>query len=114
MIAMVKGGADSGFYWNPEDRTGTGCAGCLWTPTDRAGGGRALPLYGLVSRFAKAFPPGTRYENVSVAPDDLPNVRVLASGSTALVVNTLNRTISAQVDGKRFDMGPYEVRWLDR
>ncbi|MEU8970078.1 xylan 1,4-beta-xylosidase [Streptomyces monashensis] len=114
MIALVKGGAGSGFYWNPEDRSGSGCAGCLWTPTDSAGGGRELPMYDLVSRFAKAFPPGTRYTSVSVAADDVPNVRVLASDRTVLVVNTQNRTISAQIDGKRFDMGPYAVKWLDR
>jgi hypothetical protein len=71
-------------------------------------------MFGLVSRFARAFPPGTRYETVRIAPDDVPNVRVLATARTVLVVNTLNRTISAQVDGRRFDMGPYEVKWLDR
>jgi hypothetical protein len=114
MIAMVKGGAESGFYWNPEEKTGTGCAGCLWTPTDGSDGGRALPMYDLVSRFAKAFPPGTRYETVQVAADDVPNVRVLADSRTVLVVNTRGRTISAQVDGKRFDLRAYELKWLDR
>ncbi|MGV9992397.1 GH39 family glycosyl hydrolase [Streptomyces sp. NPDC003374] len=113
MIAMVKGGASSGFYWNPEEENGA-CPGCLWTPTAGADGGRALPMYGLVSRFGRAFPPGARYESVSVAPDDVPNVRVLATARTVLVVNTLNRTISAQVDGRRFDMGAYEVKWLER
>ncbi|MEU6668931.1 xylan 1,4-beta-xylosidase [Streptomyces sp. NPDC046727] len=113
MIAMAEGGADSGFYWNPEERTGR-CPGCLWSPTDTGGGGRELPMHALVSRFAKAFPPGTRYETVSVAPDDVPNVRVLATGKTVLVVNIRNRTISAQVDGRRFDLGAYEVKWLDR
>ncbi|MEU1010570.1 xylan 1,4-beta-xylosidase [Streptomyces sp. NPDC005890] len=113
LIALAEGGADSGFYWNPEERTGR-CPGCLWSPTDTPGGGRELPMYGLVSRFARAFPPGTRYETVSVAPDDVPNVRVLATARTVLVVNTLDRTISAQVDGKRFAMRAYEVKWLDR
>ncbi|WEO98332.1 xylan 1,4-beta-xylosidase [Streptomyces sp. FXJ1.172] len=114
LIAMVRGGAGSGFYWNPQQKTGAGCGGCLWTPTDGADGGRELPMYDLVSRFAKAFPPGTAYETVSVAPDDQPNLRVLASSRTVLVVNTRNRTISTQVDGHRFAMGPYEVKWLDR
>ncbi|MFJ4526436.1 xylan 1,4-beta-xylosidase [Streptomyces sp. NPDC088810] len=113
LIALAEGGADSGFYWNPEERTGR-CPGCLWSPTDTPGGGRELPMYGLVSRFARAFPPGTRYETVSVAPDDVPNVRVLATARTVLVVNTLDRTISAQVDGERFAMRAYEVKWLDR
>ncbi|KPH98890.1 glycoside hydrolase family 39 [Actinobacteria bacterium OK074] len=114
MIALVKGGASSGFYWNPEDGKGGDCAGCLWTPTDSSSGGEALPMYDLVSRFGAAFPPGTKYETVSVAADDVPNVRVLASDKTILVVNTLDRGISAKVDGKRFDMGAYGVKWLKR
>lgn len=114
MIALVKGGASSGFYWNPEEQKGTGCPGCLWTPTDTANGGRALPMYDLVSRFGKEFPPGTRYRTVQVAPDDVPYVRVLATDKVVLVVNTLGRPISAQVDGKRFDMKAYEVKWLQR
>lgn len=114
MIAMVKGGASSGFYWNPEEQKGTDCPGCLWTPTDSADGGKPLPMYDLVSRFGKEFPPGTQYRTVPVAQDDVPNVRVLATDKVVLVVNTLNRTISAQVDGKRFDMKAYEVKWLQR
>ncbi|MFE9308703.1 xylan 1,4-beta-xylosidase [Streptomyces sp. NPDC006706] len=113
LIAMAKGGASTGFYWNPENRTGD-CPGCLWTPTDSSGGGRALPMYDLVSRFNRAFPPGTRFRTVSIAPDDVPNVRVLADDRTVLVVNTLNRTISARIDGRRFDMKAYEVKWLQR
>ncbi|MFJ9906056.1 xylan 1,4-beta-xylosidase [Streptomyces sp. NPDC101152] len=114
MIAMVKGGASSGFYWNPEDEKGDTCAGCLWTPTDGSGGGQKLPMFDLVSRFNQEFRPGTRYATVSVAADDVPNVRVLASDKTVLVVNTLNRSISAQVDGKRVEMQAYEVKWLKR
>lgn len=114
MIAMVKGGASSGFYWNPEEEKGTDCAGCLWTPTDSSGGGKELPMYGLVSRFSKEFPPGTTYRTVSIAADDVPNVRVLATDKTVLVINILDRSISAKVDGKRFEMGAYEVKWLTR
>ncbi|OIK25369.1 xylan 1,4-beta-xylosidase [Streptomyces malaysiense] len=114
MIALVVGGADTGFYWNPEKRTGPGCPGCLWTPTDRADGGRALPMYDLLSRFATAFPPGTRYRTVPVDPAAAPGLRVLASDRTVLVVNTRDRTIGARVDGGRLTLGPYEVRWLAR
>ncbi|MFJ5263031.1 xylan 1,4-beta-xylosidase [Streptomyces sp. NPDC088387] len=114
LIAMVKGGATSGFYWNPEKENGPDCAGCLWTPTDTGDGGRELPMYGLVSRFGHAFPPGTALQDVPVAADDRADVRVLATAGTVLVVNTLDRAISAQVDGRRFDMKAYEVRWLTR
>ncbi|MGR3873608.1 GH39 family glycosyl hydrolase [Streptomyces graminifolii] len=114
MIAMAKGGATSGFYWNPEEEKGTECAGCLWTPTDGSDGGRQLPMYDLVSRFDAAFGPGATFETVSVAADDVPNVRVLATDRTVLVVNTLDRQISAKVDGKTFDMTAYGVKWLTR
>ncbi|MEU1477460.1 xylan 1,4-beta-xylosidase [Streptomyces sp. NPDC001668] len=114
MIALARGGTTSALYWNPENEKGTACAGCLWTPTSGSGGGQKLPMFDLVSRFSRAFEPGSTYENVSVAADDVPNVRVLATGTTVLVVNTLNRKISAQVDGKRFDMQAYEVKWLTR
>ncbi|MFH8341365.1 xylan 1,4-beta-xylosidase [Streptomyces sp. AM6-12] len=114
MIALVRGGAGSGFYWNPERRTGPGCPGCLWTPTDRADGGRALPMYDLLSRFAAAFPPGTRYRTVSVDPAAAPGLRVLASDRTVLVVNTRDRTAGARVDGRDLTLRPYEVRWLSR
>ncbi|MYT72836.1 MULTISPECIES: xylan 1,4-beta-xylosidase [unclassified Streptomyces] len=114
MIALAKGGTTSGFYWNPEDEKGRSCAGCLWRPTDGAGGGGALPMYGLVSRFDEEFGPGTTFTTVSVAADDVPHVRVLADDRAVLVVNTLNRPISAKVDGKRFRMRGYEVKWLKR
>ncbi|MFD7402980.1 xylan 1,4-beta-xylosidase [Streptomyces sp. NPDC059866] len=110
MIAMVKGGASSGLYWNPEEETGPDCPGCLWTPTDTGDGGGRLPMYDLVARFNAEFPPGTAYETVS-APAD---VRVLASDKALLVVNTLDRAISTEVDGKRFDLQAYEVKWLKR
>ena len=114
LMAMARGGATSGFYWNPEKEKGSSWAGCLWSPTDMGEGGRALPMFGLISRFSEAFPPGTKYEAVSVAADDEPNVRVLADDQVVLVVNTLDRSISAEVDGQRFDMGAYEVKWLRR
>lgn len=71
-------------------------------------------MYALIAKFAKAFPPGTDLTTVSIAADDVPNVRVLASGKDVLVVNTLDRAIDAKVDGKSFPMAAYEVRWLTR
>jgi hypothetical protein len=111
MIAMVKGGATSGFYWNPQAEQGPECPGCLWTPTDRPDGGGELPMYGLVSRFAAAFPPGTRYESVPVSGD---GVRVLANDRTVLVVNTRDRALTAKVDGRTVGLQAYEVTWLTR
>ncbi len=114
MMALARGGTTSAFYWNPEDEKGTSCPGCLWRPTDRSSGGGPLPMYDLVSRFNEEFGPGTTFRKVSVAADDRPNVRVLGDDKAVLVVNTLNRSISAKVDGKRFEMQGYEVKWLKR
>ncbi|WP_155055482.1 GH39 family glycosyl hydrolase [Streptomyces blattellae] len=114
MIAMAKGGASSGFYWNPEEEKGTECPGCLWTPTSGSGGGRKLPMYDLVARFNAEFPPGTRYANVSVVQADVSEVRVLATDEVALVVNTQDRRISATVDGRQVEMQAYGVKWLQR
>lgn len=113
LMAMARGGASSGFYWNPQKR-GEKCAGCLWSATHLADGGRELPMLRLLARFADAFPPGTRYAEVSVDAGTAPHVRVLADDETVLVVNTRDRGISAKVDGKRFDLAGYEVKWLTR
>ncbi|MET8831159.1 xylan 1,4-beta-xylosidase [Streptomyces sp. NPDC004610] len=114
LIALARGGTTTGFYWNPQRRTGPDCPGCLWTPTDTADGGAALPMYGLLARFSAAFPPGTRYEDVPVTAGDPAGVRVLASADTLLVVNTRDRRTTAEVDGARLGLAAYEVRWLER
>ncbi|WP_411152904.1 GH39 family glycosyl hydrolase [Streptomyces sp. A30] len=111
MIAMVKGGASSGFYWNPEKEKGTDCPGCLWTPTHAGSGGEKLPMYDLVARFSREFPPDTAYRTV---PVDSPDVRVLATDKVILVVNTLDRTISTKVDGQEVVLQAYQVKWLTR
>ncbi|QQC88512.1 GH39 family glycosyl hydrolase [Streptomyces alfalfae] len=113
LMGMAKGGATSGFYWNPQKR-GAKCAGCLWTPTRRADGGAPLPMLKLIERFGAEFGPGTRFREVRVTAGDRPAVRVLADDDAVLVVNTLARPISAKVDGKRFDLAGYEVKWLER
>ncbi|GAA3490338.1 xylan 1,4-beta-xylosidase [Streptomyces cremeus] len=114
MAALAKGGTTTAFYWNPQKQDGK-CAGCLWTPTQQADGGRELPLLKLISRFAEEFPPGTRYDDtVRVAPDGAPDVRVLADDTTVLVVNTADRAVRAEVDGRSLDLAPYGIRWLTR
>ncbi|MDG4863734.1 xylan 1,4-beta-xylosidase [Streptomyces sp. T-3] len=113
MMAMAKGGASTGFYWNPQNKDAE-CAGCLWRSTELADGGGNLPMLDLIARFGKEFPPGTEYEKVDIAADDVPNVRVLADDEAVLVVNTLDREIDAKVDGKRFAMPGHGVKWLKR
>ncbi|MEU1019555.1 xylan 1,4-beta-xylosidase [Streptomyces sp. NPDC005898] len=113
LMAMARGGATTGFYWNPQKR-GAACAGCLWTATQQADGGRPLPMLRLIERFGEEFGPGTSYEKVPVAGDDAAEVRVLADDKAVLVVNTQDRRISAEVDGHSLALKGYEVKWLKR
>ncbi|MFI9722527.1 xylan 1,4-beta-xylosidase [Streptomyces sp. NPDC052396] len=108
MTELARAGVATAFYWNPEDRTGTDCAGCLWRPTQQTGGGRSLPMYDLLSRFARYFPPGTGPRTPAVSGP----VRALASARATVVVNTQDRWSTATVDGHDLRLSPYEVRWL--
>lgn len=114
MAAMVKGGATTGFYWNPQKR-GERCYGCLWRSTELTdgSGGAPLPMLDLIRRFHSEFPPDTTYRPVDVTPD-APNVRVLADDKAILVVNTLDKAVRAEIDGQTVTMDGYEVLWLRR
>ncbi|MFJ9665092.1 xylan 1,4-beta-xylosidase [Streptomyces sp. NPDC101219] len=115
MIAMVRGGATTGFYWNPQERRGP-CPGCLWRSTELTDGtgGEPLPMLDLVRRFQAEFPPGTTFVPVGVRPADGRRVRVLADREAALVVNTGDRAVRVRVDGRTLDLESHEVRWLAR
>ncbi|MFG3283517.1 xylan 1,4-beta-xylosidase [Streptomyces sp. NPDC048111] len=113
MMALARGGVGTALYWSPEEKSGP-CPGCLWSPTQHGDGGRELPMYTLIARFARAFPPGTRFTDVDIAAADVADVRVLANAKNVLVVNTLDRAVDATVDGRTLSMDAYEVRWLTR
>ncbi|RII18854.1 hypothetical protein DSC45_09550 [Streptomyces sp. YIM 130001] len=113
LIAMARGGATTGFYWNPQN-TGASCAGCLWRATDLADGGTPLPMLDLLTRFQREFPPGTRYEPAGIATADRGDVRVLADAETALVVNVRKHPVTARIHGKSVDLPAYGVQWLRR
>lgn len=113
MIAMIEGGATTGFYWNPQQR-GAACAGCLWRSTELTDGtgGEALPMLELIRRFDTEFPPGTHYRTVDVTGSEAPRVRVLGDGEATLAVNTLDRAVRVEIDGRAVDLGRYQVLWL--
>lgn len=113
LIALARGGATSGFYWNPQNR-GAICPGCLWRSTELPDGGTSLPMLRLLSRFAGEFPPGTRYTSVRVPDGTARDVRVLADDHAVLIVNTRDRPVRAEVDGRRVDLRAHEVKWLTR
>ncbi|CAM5471999.1 Xylan 1,4-beta-xylosidase OS=Streptomyces rimosus subsp. rimosus (strain ATCC / DSM 40260 / JCM 4667 / NRRL 2234) OX=1265868 GN=SRIM_008340 PE=3 SV=1 [Streptomyces rimosus subsp. rimosus] len=109
LISMTEGGATSGFYWNPESE-GAGCPGCLWRSTQLRGGGGELPMMDLLSRFSRAFPPGTSFVPVDVAA---------VTGATcapgqppdATAGDTVCRPVRTTVDGRSLTLKPYEIRW---
>ncbi|MFI8998080.1 xylan 1,4-beta-xylosidase [Streptomyces sp. NPDC053542] len=113
MMEMARAGVATALYWNPQNE-GKDCPGCLWRSTQLDDGGGELPMMKLLGKFGKEFPPGTDFRSVSIAPEDRPNVRVLADDDSVLVINTLDRMIQAKIDGRTFDMPAYGLRWLKR
>ncbi|MEU3853621.1 xylan 1,4-beta-xylosidase [Streptomyces sp. NPDC029554] len=115
MIAMVRGGATTGFYWNPQNRSGV-CAGCLWRSTEITDGtgGEPRPVLNLLRRFDREFPPGTEYRAVDVAAADASEVRVLGDDRATLVVNASDRSQRVRVDERTVELNGYEVLWLRR
>ncbi|MFF3271402.1 xylan 1,4-beta-xylosidase [Streptomyces chrestomyceticus] len=113
LISMAEGGATSGFYWNPQNE-GADCPGCLWRSTELRDGGGKLPMMDLLSRFSRAFPPGTSYERVDVAAAGRADVRVLGDDEDILVVNVRDRPVRTTVDGKPVTLDAYGIQWLKR
>ncbi|GAA3087077.1 GH39 family glycosyl hydrolase [Streptosporangium carneum] len=107
MMEFATSGAATALYWNPQRKAGEDCSGCLWSP----GEGAELPMAGVLSGFTKWFPTGVTLETVTSSN---PKVRVLAQERQLVMVNTTNADASATVDGKKFDLKPYEVRWSER
>ncbi|MEE1929250.1 xylan 1,4-beta-xylosidase [Streptomyces sp. TRM 70351] len=111
LIAMARGGADTGLYWNPQLREGR-CPGCLWEGTGEASGGGPLPILDLLTRFATAFGPGTGYESVTAHPPA--GLHLLADDRTVLAVNPGTEPVRTRIDGRPVELAGHEVRWLDR
>jgi hypothetical protein len=107
MIEFVDSGARTALYWSPQRQTGDDCAGCLWRP----GTGEELPMAGLISGFSQWFPAGVDTTTPQVSDR---RVRALATGGQMVMVNTSDTPLTATVDGKNFNLAPYEVKWSPR
>nr|PZN41381.1 MAG: xylan 1,4-beta-xylosidase [Actinomycetota bacterium] len=107
MMEFAASGAQTLLYWNPQRRPGDDCAGCLWRP----GTGEEMPMAGLLSGFVRWFHAGAPLHTVPVSDD---RIRVLATDDQMVMVNTTDAPLAVDVDGRRFDLEPYEVRWSDR
>ncbi|MCW2915656.1 MAG: xylan 1,4-beta-xylosidase [Actinomycetia bacterium] len=109
MMELIRGGAATALYWNPQTDTAANCAGCLWSGPQA--GGRGTPTLAMLQNFAKWFPPGT---TLMQAKSTNPAVRTLASDKQLLVVNAGGQAAKSDVAGKTLDLGPYEVRWINK
>lgn len=110
MMEFATSGVTTSLYWSPQ-RKSTGddqvCLGCLWHPST----GAEMPMAGILSGFTKWFPLGTKLETVTSSNE---KVRVLAQERQLVMVNTTDAAASTTVDGKQFELKPYEVRWSER
>ncbi|NUR87563.1 MAG: xylan 1,4-beta-xylosidase [Nonomuraea sp.] len=106
MMEFAKSGAATALYWNPQAKQGP-CGGCMWEPRT----GAMLPTGDLVANFTKWFPAGAELDQVTSSD---PRVRVLAQAQQLVAVNTVNKQVTATVDGKELTLKPYEIKWSDR
>ncbi|GAA3412998.1 GH39 family glycosyl hydrolase [Streptosporangium vulgare] len=110
MMEFATSGVTTSLFWNPQRRS-TGddqaCPGCLWHPTT----GAEMPMAGIMSGFTKWFPLGIPLEPVTSSNT---RVRVLAQERQLVMVNTTAADATTVVDGKQFQLKPYEVRWSER
>ncbi|MEU8268706.1 xylan 1,4-beta-xylosidase [Sphaerisporangium sp. NPDC049002] len=107
MMEFARSGAATALYWNPQRRVGDDCPGCMWSP----GAGDEMPMAGLLSGFTRWFPAGARLVDVPVSD---PRVQALAVPNQMIMVNTTGEPLSVDVDGRAFQLGPYDVKWSDR
>jgi hypothetical protein len=106
MMEFATSGAATVLYWSPQVKTGA-CPGCLWSPAN----GSALPTYDLISGFTRWFPAGVALQQVTSSD---PKVRVLAQKDQLVMVNTTAAARTVTVDGKSFDLRPYQIKWTAR
>lgn len=108
LVRTLRGGAAAVLIWGPQgNAAGISFPVGLFTDTQERDGGKATALYPVLEAFRDDFGPGTRlYEATSSSPD----VRVLASATTALLIDTRPVAIPVTVNGIPVGLGPYGVR----
>lgn len=106
MIHMIRGGTSAALLWQPQDAGGD-LPEALFTDTRKKGGGQPLPFYAAFKAIHDHFGPGTKlYQTSSSSPD----VEALASPASLILINKRLEPVAVSVDGKRMELGKYEVR----
>lgn len=110
LVQMTRSGVAVALLWQPEgDAKGLSFPEGLWTDTRASGGGQPTPYAATQTIFKEHFSVGTPlYQATSSSPA----VRVLASATSLLLINTTNTTLSVDADGTSVTLERYEVRLL--
>jgi hypothetical protein len=112
-IRFARGGATTPLRWQPQGIAGQPYEGdqeSLWSDTRVRGGGQPFPFTTSTATFREDFPPGTP---LVAATTDNAGVDVLASGSTALVVNGTGQDFNVSINGGApRSLAPYAVLFV--
>lgn len=103
LVQFARSDVSTALFWNSSPSASS--------PTDLwSVDGRPLPFLTVLQSFAEWFPPGTRLQDLGVAPP----LFALASKRMALLVNVGDRPETAIVDGTPVTLAPDELRWMPR
>ncbi len=109
---MARSGAANAMKWQAQGVATDGYAGnqgSFWSDTRNAGGGQPFPFYRSAKAFHDHFGAGRAlYQATSSSPD----VEVLASATTILLVNKRATLLKVSVNGTVVTMAGHEVRVL--
>jgi len=112
LMRMVQSGAAVELRWQPQGVAGSSYQGdqeSLWSDTRVSGGGQAFPAYTWNKAIHTNFAPGAvLYRTTSSSPD----VEVLASATTTLLVNKRSTSLTVSVNGNVITLAGYEVRLI--
>lgn len=113
MIKSIKAGYATLLIWQPQgDASGLSFPLGIWTNTEISGGGKPTPFYYTQKGLHDYFSKGNKIYNTSLSQEDV--ISVLASDTTILLVNQLNKNVEVTIDGfsNQITLFPYEVKFL--
>ncbi|MGI8586252.1 MAG: xylan 1,4-beta-xylosidase [Chloroflexia bacterium] len=110
LLQFAANGVSVPLRWQPQGEGGVSYQGdteSIWSDTRSAGGGQAWPFYFTAKAFHDDFASGTALYS---ATSSSASVRVLASATKTLLINTTSGTVTVSLDGTLLRLVAYEVR----
>lgn len=108
LVQMTQSGVAVPLLWQPEgDAQGLSFPEGLWTNTRDSAGGQPTPYAATQTIFKDHFSVGTPLYQ---AKSSSPAVRVLASATSLLLINTANAAVTVDADGTTVTLERYAVR----